>query len=85
MRYEIPKSKVVQEAEKEEANESSPSVRISQRTTKEIPPRRLIEEINVAQEFTEPKSYNEAISCKYKENWLKAMEEEFTSFEENRT
>lgn len=38
------------------------SIRVSSRTTKGIPPKRLIDEIFVSTEVVEPSNYNEAIS-----------------------
>lgn len=59
-------------------------VRRSSRTTKGIPPSRLIEEIGIVTNG-EPSSYNNAISCQQKIEWIHAMEEELSSLEANET
>lgn len=70
----------------EEHSANGSQIRVSQRSTKGIPPKRLIEEIHVTKdEIPEPKTYNEAISSKFKENWVKAMKEEIKSLKKNNT
>lgn len=60
--------------------------RVSQRINKGIPPRRLADEMYVAvHEVKEPRSYNEAISCKDKDKWIAAMHEEMKSLKTNNT
>lgn len=60
------------------------SVRRSERVNKGVPPERLIEEINVAIS-TEPKTYNEAVTCNEREQWILAMKEELSSLLDNDT
>lgn len=59
--------------------------RISQRSTKGIPPQRFVDEIFVAREIGEPKNYEEAIRSEEKEQWLAAMQAEMESHERNGT
>lgn len=70
-------------------NDENPAInhhRVSRRPNKGIPPRRLIDEMYVAvHEINEPKSYEEAISCKEKEKWIAAMHEEMKSLKTNNT
>lgn len=61
------------------------NVRVSQRSTKGIPPRRLIEEIHITKEVIEPKTYSDAISCDEAEQWLAAMQDEIESHKTNGT
>lgn len=79
----------IQEENGEATNShEEPCVRVSQRSTKGIPPKRLIEEMHVAHgeiKEQEPRSFNEAMSSKFKNNWLDAMKEELSSLEENQT
>lgn len=63
----------------------TPMNRTSNRANKGIPPRRLIEEINMTTEIKEPKSYNEAISSQKRDEWIRAMKEEMTSLNKNGT
>jgi len=50
------------------------------------PPKRLINEINLAHnEIKEPKSYNDAMNNPFKNQWIAAMQEEMTSLENNQT
>lgn len=61
-------------------------LRRSERSNLGVPPRRLIEELNVIKAvILEPKTYKEAISCDKKEKWIAAMKEEMSSLEINRT
>lgn len=63
--------------------EAEPEVRRSNRTNKGVPPKRLIEELNVIQaEIRQPKTYNEAINSANKEHWIVAMKDEMTSLQE---
>lgn len=59
-------------------------IRRSERVNKGVPPKRLIEEINVAVS-SEPKTYNQAVTCDDRENWISAMKEEIESLHENGT
>lgn len=60
--------------------------RISQRTTKGIPPPRLIEEINVTYDkIKEPKNLQEALESENKEQWIEAMKDEIKSLMKNKT
>lgn len=64
----------------------TPVLRRSQRENLGIPPRRLTYEMYVAKEgVIEPKSYKEAITCKNKIQWVKAMEEEMSALKRNNT
>lgn len=61
-------------------------IRRSNRNSKGVPPKRLIEEVNVVKEaFQEPVRYKDAISCNKKKEWVAAMEEEMKSLKENQT
>lgn len=57
--------------------------RRSSRVNKGVPPKRLIEEINMV--CTEPKTYNQAISGNDRTNWMSAMKDEINSLHENGT
>lgn len=63
--------------------------RRSQRSTKGIPPSRLIEEIFVAEtaagDEVEPKNLKEALACDQKLQWQSAMRDELKSHSENGT
>lgn len=63
----------------------TPLNRISTRATKGRRPRRLIEEISVVTDVEEPRSYNEAISCGKKDEWIGAMRDEMNSLNRNGT
>lgn len=65
-------------------DDKSTPLRRSDRVKKGIPPRRLIEELNIVING-EPSNYNEAISCQEKDNWMLAMEEEIESLIKNKT
>lgn len=65
--------------------ENQPAVRVSQRVNKGIPRKRLIEEMHMVKEISEPKNYNEAIQSDEKEQWLAAMQDEIESHERNGT
>lgn len=69
----------------EDEQQTQPARRVSQRSTKGIPPRRLINEINMVRELNEPKSYNEAIQGDERVQWLTAMQEEIEAHEHNGT
>lgn len=58
--------------------------RRSSRSNKGVPPRRLIEEINIVING-EPSTYKDAISCCEKDKWIHAMEEEISSLKANET
>lgn len=61
-------------------------LRHSERTTRGIPPKHLINEMNIVyNDIKEPKSYNEAVSSPFKDQWIKAMQEEMASLEDNQT
>lgn len=60
------------------------SYKRSERKNRGIPPKRLIEEINLAID-SEPQTYNQAVSGNDRENWILAMEEEMKSLHENGT
>lgn len=61
-------------------------IRRSERSTKGIPPKRLINEMNIVyNEIKEPKNYNEAICSPFKDKWIKAMREDMASLEYNQT
>lgn len=76
---------VPEETDEESETLREPQIRVSQRSTKGIAPKRLIEECHIAENITEPKTYNEAICSKFKNEWLAAMQEEITSLEQNGT
>lgn len=60
-------------------------LRRSERSTKGVPAQRLINEINIIHgEVKEPKNYNEAIRSPFKNQWIKAMEEEMASLKDNK-
>lgn len=69
----------------EDDEEVQPARRVSQRSNKGIPPRRLIDEINMIREMNEPKSYSEAIQGDERVQWLTAMQEEIEAHEHNGT
>lgn len=53
---------------------------------KGVPPKRLIEEINIVhKEIKELKSYKEDVTGPFKHEWIKAMKEEMKSLENNHT
>lgn len=62
-------------------NEANVGVKRSSRIS--IPPKRLIEEINMV--FQEPRSYDEAMSSVQKDKWIIAMQDEIESMKENKT
>jgi len=60
--------------------------RRSARSTKGVPPARLIEVANeVTAEHLEPKSYNEALSSTESNQWIEAMNAEMESLRKNKT
>lgn len=61
-------------------------LRRSARSTKGVPPQRLVEEINCVQtETEEPQKLKEALSCSEKLEWYQAMQEEPKSHAANGT
>lgn len=62
-----------------------PTIRVSQRANKGIPPKRYIEEIRMVREFYEPRNYNDAVESGEKVHWLGAMQEEIESHHHNET
>lgn len=71
-----------------EENQEEPTItgkRVSQRSTKGRPPKRLIEEINTVHEIREPKTLHDAMSSKQKNEWMCAMKEEMISLQRNGT
>lgn len=73
------------EEEQAQDNDTPLGRRTSSRSTKGIPPRRLINEINLIENEDEPQSYREAVTCKQKSFWIDAMKEELRSLQENET
>lgn len=74
-----------QREENRSISETTPKQRISERSTKGIKPKRLIEEANIVTEnMEEPRNYNEAINNKYRDKWIVAMNEEFKAFERHK-
>lgn len=67
--------------------ESEPKMVRFPREKKGVPPRRLIEEINMTIKtgYAEPETYNQAIKSKEKKEWRAAMMEEMQSMVDNRT
>lgn len=61
------------------------TIRVSSRANKGCPPKRLIEEIHVAQINKEPTSLSDVLSCKDKDNWKIAMSDELKSLKVNKT
>lgn len=59
--------------------------RVSQRSNKGIPPKRLMEEIFLVNGVFEPKTVSEALSSKDKQKWSQAMQEEMDSLKKNGT
>lgn len=70
---------------KDDIEPEQPVKRVSQRVTKGVPPKRLIDEIHVMQEIVEPRSYTQAIEGDDREHWLIAMQEEIESHEQHGT
>lgn len=64
---------------------NQPGLLVSQRVNKGIPPKRLVEEINVMREINESKNYNEEIDSDVKVQWLIAMQEEIEAYEHKGT
>lgn len=58
---------------------------MSQRSNKGIPPKRLIDEMNMVREMNEPKNYSEAIQGDERVQWLTAMQEEIEAHQHNGT
>lgn len=59
--------------------------RVSQRRNKGMPPRRLIDEINMVYLVHEPKGLSEALSSEHKAQWIHAMKDEMDSLRKNET
>lgn len=66
-------------------NENNQPLRRSGRSTKGIPPQRLIEQIDLVVTTKEPKTFAEAMQCQYKQKWVEAMQDEISSLQENNT
>lgn len=74
----------IQDANSEQLNKENDK-RTSSRINKGVPARKYIDEIWSVQEIKEPKTFEEAISCEEKVQWLTAMQEEIASMESNGT
>lgn len=73
------------ETDEEDGDQPGPR-RVSQRSNKGVPPRRLIDEIRtVSGEIQEPKSLSEALSSAQRDKWLEAMRSEMESLNRNDT
>lgn len=69
-----------------DGEQSTVEVRKSARINKGIPPKRLIEEINMVKDFiVEPTSIKQVLESEHKDQWLEAMKEELNSLEHNGT
>lgn len=69
-------------------NQEEPVVierRVSRRSNKGKPPKRLIEEINAVHEIIEPRTLRDAMSSQQRAEWTCAMKEEMTSLKKNGT
>lgn len=72
-------------------NDDTKGVRVSARSNKGIPPKRLIEEVSLVSECGwlvvdgEPKTYNDAMKRDDKEEWKTAMRKEMRSLTDNGT
>lgn len=63
-----------------------PVIRRSQRPNKGQPPVRFMHEVNmIGDKLPEPRTFNEAISSEQKDEWLRAMQEEIESLNDNDT
>lgn len=77
-----------QSFEEEQPLEEEPIIRRTTRTTAGIPPERYGNPVvytTIDFEHFEPQKFNEAINCPEKDMWIKAMNEELNSMEQNRT
>lgn len=71
--------------QEESENDEEQTVRVSKRSTKGIPAKRLIDEIWMANHEPEPKTYDEAIKGDDKDKWFDAMQEEIKAMRTNNT